>query len=245
MVFRTKAKSMNAPLFFADKKYSVSHSKLINNTDISPLSIYKEGKGVSMTMNNKQSFNIIQNNKLVYKNLEIDLVGLYQKKNIITTIAAIEFLSKKIFSISKNAIYSGLKNASKQTSLMGRWQIIGKNPLIICDTGHNEAGIKAVLEQINMTPHKQLHFIFGMVSDKDIDKILQILPKNAIYYFTKASIPRALDEKILVEKAWQYDLKGSGFSTVREAVTAAKQKAYPEDLIFIGGSTFIVAEAIP
>ncbi len=144
----------------------------------------------------------------------------------------------------KQSIFEGLQSTIKNTSLLGRWQVIGNNPLIICDTGHNEDGIKAVVEQISTTPYKTLHFVFGTVGDKNPDKILQLLPKDAIYYFTKADIPRAMNEQELAEKAAGFGLKGTSFSTVVEALKAAKNKASVKDLIFVGGSTFVVAEIL-
>ena len=128
---------------------------------------------------------------------------------------------------------------------MGRWQIIGANPRIVCDTGHNEGGMREVVSQISKTPYKKLHFIIGMVNDKDIAGVLNLLPRDAIYYFTKASIPRALDEKQLLKMAAFFKLEGSSYPTVADALEAARKNATAEDLIFVGGSTFVVAEAIP
>ena len=113
---------------------------------------------------------------------------------------------------------------------------------MICDTGHNEAGIKAILNQIRNTAYKELHIVLGMVNDKDIDKILSLLPQKANYYFTRASIPRALDENILKEKASNFNLNGNSYATVNEAVNSAKANANEHDFIFIGGSTFVVAD---
>jgi dihydrofolate synthase/folylpolyglutamate synthase len=127
---------------------------------------------------------------------------------------------------------------------MGRWQIIGNNPLIICDTGHNEDGIKMVVSQLKNTAYKTLHFVFGVVADKDQDAILRLLPTDAVYYFTRADIPRAMNEKELAKKAAGFSLKGGSYSTVSEAYSAAKLNAGKNDLIFIGGSTFVVAEIL-
>ncbi|NJO92409.1 MAG: hypothetical protein HC831_28150 [Chloroflexia bacterium] len=127
---------------------------------------------------------------------------------------------------------------------MGRWQTIGNNPRIVCDTGHNEAGIAQILEQINSIPYKKLHIVFGVVDDKNIDSILTMLPKEATYYFCKASIPRALDEKILFEKAAKFNLNGNSFKNVELALESARQNAQKEDFIFVGGSTFVVADLL-
>ena len=130
------------------------------------------------------------------------------------------------------------------TGLLGRWQVIGANPRIICDTGHNEGGLREVVAQIKQTPYKRLHFVIGMVNDKDIITVMSLLPKDAIYYFTKASIPRALDENQLMKMASYFDLKGNTYPSVAIALATARQNADADDLIFVGGSTFIVAEAI-
>jgi dihydrofolate synthase/folylpolyglutamate synthase len=122
--------------------------------------------------------------------------------------------------------------------------VIQNNPTMICDIGHNEAGISYVVEQLEQLQYEKLHFVLGLVNDKDVNKILSLLPKNAIYYFTKASIPRALNEKELKCKAETYELKGHSYSNVKEAVIAAKDNANANDVIFIGGSNFVVADAL-
>ncbi|RYY06411.1 MAG: hypothetical protein EOP43_06450 [Sphingobacteriaceae bacterium] len=142
------------------------------------------------------------------------------------------------------AVFIALKEVKKLTGLQGRWQILSKKPLIICDTGHNPEGIAEVLQNIAATPHQQLHFILGMVNDKDSSKILNLLPKQAVYYFCKPDIPRGLSAEILKEQAQNYSLHGNDFYTVKEAFEAAKNNAQLNDLIFIGGSTFVVAEVV-
>ncbi len=139
---------------------------------------------------------------------------------------------------------NGIKNVVAKTGLLGRWQILGQQPLVIADTGHNEAGIKEVLAQIKTTQHKQLHFVIGMVNDKDITTILGLLPKDAIYYFSKATIPRALDENELAKQAAAFNLKGETYTTVPAALAAATRNAGKDDLVFVGGSTFTVAEVL-
>jgi len=176
--------------------------------------------------------------------LELDLKGIYQQKNLATILAAIQIAKQKGFSIDDNAIRTGLKNVMSLTGIMGRWQEIRKNPRTICDTGHNEAGLRYVTEQLKKEPYKQLHIIFGMVNDKDIRSVLPLLPDDAIYYFTKASVERALDEKTLQETAALFHLKGETYSTVKEALETATSNAKEDDLIFVGGSTFVVAEVI-
>jgi dihydrofolate synthase / folylpolyglutamate synthase len=176
--------------------------------------------------------------------LQSELCGNYQSKNIATVWQSIStFLHyNKTYTISKQQLVKGIENVISNTGLLGRWQKIKNKPLVICDTGHNEAGIKALVEQINEVPYKQLHFVIGMVNDKDISKILSLLPKKAIYYFTKAGIPRALDEKELAKKGASKSLQGKTYKNVKLAFKSALKNAKQKDLIFIGGSTFIVAD---
>ncbi|MBE9468307.1 MAG: bifunctional folylpolyglutamate synthase/dihydrofolate synthase [Bacteroidetes bacterium] len=223
-VFVKKAKDVNTKIYFADNKYSIDYSM--------------------QSIDNKQVFNILENNEIVYQNLEVDLLGLYQKKNIITVLQAVDIIKKQGVNIETENIFSGLKDASKITGLLGRWQILDNNPLIVCDTGHNVDGIKNVVAQIKNTPYKKLHVVIGFVNDKNIDEVLSLLPKDATYYFTRASIPRALDENILTEKAHLIGLQGKQYHTVEKALNAAKNNSDKEDLIFIGGSNFIVAEVV-
>jgi len=135
-------------------------------------------------------------------------------------------------------------NVQNLTGLMGRWQILRKEPLVICDVGHNAEGIAYVVEQIKKTKHKKLHFVFGAVEDKDISKILKLLPSDAEYYFCRADIPRAMDAEALTKFANDTGLKGKNYGSVKDAVKNALQNAAPNDLIFIGGSTFVVSEAL-
>jgi dihydrofolate synthase / folylpolyglutamate synthase len=178
------------------------------------------------------------------QNIECGLAGNYQQRNIPTVLAAILELRIQGFEISDTQLRKGLLDVIQQTGLKGRWQVLAQKPLTICDTGHNVNGIQLVLEQLNQTPHKQLHVVIGMVSDKDISKILVLLPKHATYYFCNANIPRALPAKELKQAAMQMGLAGEAYPTVKEALHAAQQKATTDDLIFIGGSTFVVAEVV-
>ena len=132
----------------------------------------------------------------------------------------------------------------ENTGIIGRWQTIHYNPLIICDTCHNEDGIKNILTQIRQTAHEKLHIIWGTVNDKNIEKILTLLPKNAIYYFCEANIPRALPKERLLTLARQNKLKGNHYPSVKTALSIAQKNANTKDLIFVGGSTFVVAEAL-
>jgi dihydrofolate synthase/folylpolyglutamate synthase len=146
--------------------------------------------------------------------------------------------------IPDKAVYRGLSEVTTLTGLQGRWQIIGHNPLIVCDTGHNEEGIREVVSQIRQTPHRKLHFVLGVVADKDVSKILPLLPDEAIYYFTKANIPRAMEAGLLRDKAVESRLQGESYPEVRQAFEAAKAAAQKEDLVFVGGSNFVVAEIL-
>lgn len=146
------------------------------------------------------------------------------------------------FAIEQEHIIHGLENVITQTNLKGRWQILAENPLMICDTGHNEDGIKMVVEQLRKTPHKNLHVVMGVVKDKDIDTILKLWPTEAAYYFCEANIPRALDANLLYEKAQAIGLKGEVVKDVNAAIEKARAVADGDDLIFIGGSTFVVAD---
>jgi len=176
------------------------------------------------------------------ENLLLDLTGTYQLKNILTVIQAVETLRTLNFKIDNDALYAALKDVKGLTGLMGRWQILSKNPLIVCDTGHNIAGITEVMQNINDTPHNKLHVVIGMVKDKDISGVLDLLPAKAMYYFCQPQLERALPAQDLASEAEKHGLKGSVFSTVELAINAAKKNANADDLIYIGGSTFVVAE---
>lgn len=172
------------------------------------------------------------------------LQGIYQRENTNLVITAIRQLQKQNWQITEQNITNGLKYVIKNTHLQGRWQVLGQNPSVICDTGHNADGIKMIAQQLQTLSYQKLHFVFGVVKDKDIDHILRLLPKNAQYYFCKANIPRALASDLLQEKASAFGLFGEQFSSVDDALTTAKKNAKKEDLIFIGGSTFVVAEIL-
>ena len=151
-------------------------------------------------------------------------------------------MREKGLHLSDENIREGISRVAVKTGLMGRWQVVGANPLMVCDTGHNKDGILCILEQLNQTAFKQLHWVFGMVNDKDPESILNILPKVANYYFTKASILRALDPQILAENAKTAGLNGNVYGDVQSACLAALSNAGLNDLIMIGGSTFVVAD---
>ncbi|MGN6180733.1 MAG: bifunctional folylpolyglutamate synthase/dihydrofolate synthase [Mucilaginibacter sp.] len=177
-------------------------------------------------------------------NLELDLTGSYQLKNVKAVLSAIEELRRQGFNITDEHIKTALKQVKALTGLHGRWEILNHNPLTICDTGHNPDGIQEVLKSISSIPYKQLHFVIGMVNDKDSNKVLDILPKDAVYYFCKPDIPRGLEAESLKEKAESFCLNGKVYNSVTEALSAAKKSANQDDLVFVGGSTFVVAEVV-
>ena len=146
--------------------------------------------------------------------------------------------------ISEENILQGFRDVIKQTGLQGRWQILGRKPKIICDVGHNEAGLRYIIKQLDQEKFERLHWVFGLVNDKDTDSILKLLPASAEYYFCKANIPRGMDAGELRLKANAFGLNGQVYSSVENAYEAAKHKAAKNDLVFIGGSTFIVAEVL-
>ncbi len=177
-------------------------------------------------------------------NYASDLKGNYQEENINTCVSSIRKLQEKGWKISEKNIENGLKKVVANTGILGRWQTINHNPLTICDTAHNEDGIQNILNQIKQTPHVKLHIIWGGVKDKNIENILALLPKNAIYYFCEANIPRALPKEELLTLAKQNKLKGKCYPSVKTALSIAQSNAKTKDLIFVGGSTFVVAESL-
>ncbi len=174
-----------------------------------------------------------------------DLLGDYQISNKKTVLQTIRILqSQNDFTISEISIQNGFRKVVKNTGLLGRWQQLQTNPTVICDTAHNKHGLEIVLKQIEKQKYRQLHFVFGVVNDKDLDEILPIFPKNAIYYFCKPNILRGLDATILKEKCCKFELKGAIYSSVSEAYLQSISHAKNEDLVFVGGSTFVVAEIL-
>ncbi len=193
---------------------------------------------------NKNNSKIYFVNQQVKPKYNSDLQGNYQQKNINTVLKSVELLQKKGYKISEINIKNGLKNVVKNTGLHGRWEVVQKKPKIILDTAHNEAGLKFVIEQLLQIKHKQLHIVLSVVNDKDLDKILPLFPKNAVYYFSKAQIPRGLSQEILKNTAKKYGLMGDSYHSVKQAFNKAKNNSNPDDIIFVGGSTFTVAEIL-
>ena len=174
---------------------------------------------------------------------ECVLLGDYQRKNLKTVLQAIDLL-KTEFNIEENQIKLGLKNVIQNTGLLGRWQILNTQPFTVCDTAHNSQGLKIVLDQIQKHTFEALHVVLGVVNDKDLDSILPLFPKNAKYYFCKPNVPRGLDADKLGKKANDFGLIGKVYDSVSEAYMNAKLLAQKTDFIYIGGSTFVVAEIV-
>lgn len=185
---------------------------------------------------------LVYADKEVQKSYRTDLLGNYQSKNSKGVVATISRL--KDFTISERHIISGLKNVTNNTGLMGRWQTLGKHPKIICDTAHNKEGLALVMQQLLAQQFNTLHMVIGFVKEKDLTGVLPLLPKSANYYFCGPNVERGLDPIILREQATIFGLAGEAYTTVNAALTAAKNKAAREDLIFIGGSNFTVAEVL-
>lgn len=223
-VFEAKAAEMNAPIYFAEQIYWC--------------------KNVKRAFLN-QKFDVYKQTTLFYPYLQSDLQANYQLKNLVTVFQSVEMLLQLGFNISRSNIYFALKQVKNISKLLGRWQVLSdSNPVIIADSAHNIAGIQYAMQQIKETDFERLHFVFGTVKDKEPDKVLRLLPKNACYYFCKADVSRGLDALQLEEKAADFGLKGDSYSSVNAALEAAKTQAQNKDLIYIGGSIFVVAEII-
>jgi len=177
-----------------------------------------------------------------YKDYQSDLLGNYQKKNANTAAKVMEALNS--FSVDEVHICKGLKNVVANTGFKGRWQVLRQNPKVICDTAHNKEGLTYVMQQLQQERFQALRIVLGVVNDKKLEDVLSFFPKNAHYYFCKPYIPRGLNEKELQEKSKEFALKGNVYDSVSEAYERALSEAGEEDIIFIGGSTFVVAEVL-
>jgi dihydrofolate synthase / folylpolyglutamate synthase len=223
-IFLDTANKAQSEICFADEYYKVSYQ-------------LKEISGVS-------NYYFSQSNEPELNPISSDLTGIYQKKNIATALMALSILRKNSFTLNNDSIKSGLKNVVNITGLRGRWQEISYNPLVVCDTGHNEAGIREILEQINDLAYKELHMILGFVSDKDLNAILALLPKQANYYLCEPKVARAKKVEELVKEVNFFNLPNSHYKNVSTAFKHAISKASKDDLIFVGGSNFVVADFI-
>lgn len=208
---------------------------VISETQDETQSVFKE---IAKQNNSKLFFA----DQIINKTYPTDLLGNYQKKNVKGVLKVFEILQQKNYKISKANIKNGLLNTVKNTGLKGRWQILQTNPKIICDTAHNKEGLSITMSQLQQEKFSNLHVVFGVVNDKDLSQIWSILPKNATYYFCKPDVPRGLDQNILKAQFLNNGFVGESYSSVSTAIEAAKSKATSEDVIYVGGSTFVVAE---
>jgi len=220
-VFEKVAKEKNAPLIFAgNNRYAADWNHNHNQLNVT----------------------VVEKEKDEHITYRLDLPGIYQRKNLVTVLETIKCLQKKGWKIEDEQIHKGLSQAKKITGLHGRWEVIHQKPTVVLDVAHNVDGIKQLVEQIELSTYNDLHIIIGMVKDKEIEKILEQLPKFAKYYFTKAQIPRALPTTELALKAARLELKGNIYNDVNTALKEALQHANEEDLIIVCGSVFLVGE---
>lgn len=220
-VFEAKASAEHAPISFTQEHFELR-------------SFHSFNTGVRG--------DVYKNGTLLYEKLEAGLGGNYQQKNILTALDVIMHLQSLGYTITEKHIRAGLAQVKENTGLTGRWQVIRQAPLTVCDTGHNVDGLRYVIGQIAQNKFKKLHMVIGMVKDKDIGKVLALLPEKAVYYFCNANLPRALPAKELQERAATAGLKGEAYESVQAAAIAAQNNAAADDFIFIGGSTFVVAD---
>jgi dihydrofolate synthase / folylpolyglutamate synthase len=219
-VFKQKASETHSMLYFASDVFTIEQ---------------KTAGGTSL-------FDVLRSGKVVYAGIALPLQGLYQQKNLAGVMMTVDVLRHNGWLLTEEGVRYGLEKVVEQTTLKGRWQVLRKNPQLVCDTAHNVDGIRYVMEQIKSQSFKTLHVVWGMVKDKDRGKILSLLPVDAQYYFCQANIPRALDAYELAAQAVAYGLRGDVIPDVNNAVRTALARATSEDFIFIGGSTFVVAE---
>ncbi|HSW68513.1 MAG TPA: folylpolyglutamate synthase/dihydrofolate synthase family protein [Bacteroidales bacterium] len=224
-VFAAKAQQMAAQISFADERFAVE--KQLQNIN-SGQSLYRVSEVGSQS----------------YRLFYCPLSGDYQQKNLATVVQAIAELRRLGFDISDIAVQEGIRDVIIKTGFMGRWHVLSQTPLTICDVAHNADGLRVVVNQLNNLQFSNLHLVLGMVADKDIPSLLEILPKNGCYYFCKPDIPRGLDQQLLADAAKATGLSGNVYNSVKEAYRVARKKATVNDLIFITGSTFVVAEIV-
>ncbi|MEE4215305.1 MAG: folylpolyglutamate synthase/dihydrofolate synthase family protein [Bacteroidales bacterium] len=221
-LFEDRAIQMHAPIYFAEDRYT------IQNRGCAP------GEGLL-------GFDVYRDGMLFLEELCTDLLGDFQALNIRTVLQVVELLEGEISGMA-GPVREGLMKVKKLTGFMGRWQVMRQSPLVICDSGHNADGLATSVRQLLNMKHDRLHMVIGMVNDKDISAILDMLPADAKYYFTRATIPRALDQDILRSEAEKYSLEGSSYPSVIEAYRSAMDNADKKDIIFVGGSSFVVAD---
>lgn len=221
LTFITKAKESQSPIIFADQTYKVLAQTYTDSGQMFEIE------------------NLLDGNRF---SLEIDLMGRYQRMNILTALTTLDVLNGRGISISQESAHKGMATAAFSTGLSGRWQIMRRGPFVVCDTGHNEGGIRELTAQIKQHDYRKLWMIVGFVREKELAKILPLLPQEAEYIFTRPSVERGLDPESLQKESTLYGLKGTTAPTVAEAYDHAITNASPDDMIFVGGSTFVVAD---
>ncbi|MDN3549474.1 bifunctional folylpolyglutamate synthase/dihydrofolate synthase [Mucilaginibacter aquaedulcis] len=229
-VFIDKATEQGSDIKFASEEWTIDNSKV------------KSQK--SKEQFEHSDLTLTHHSQLTTYYLQLDLTGSYQQKNVKTVLSAVDELRLQGFVITDNHIATALRQVKTLTGLHGRWEVLNTQPLTICDTGHNPDGIEEVLKNIAAVSYTRLHFVIGMVNDKDITKVLNMLPQNAVYYFCKPDIPRGLDAEILKQQAADHGLLGAAYSSVKSALSDAHANAADNDLVFVGGSTFVVTEVV-
>ena len=222
-VFEERAEELNVPLYFAEDELRI---------DLKAMTLLS------------QTMDVFAGNALILPQLLTDLAGTYQLKNLATVLLAVSELVDAGFLIEEQAIRNGLAHVQALTGFAGRWQVLGLAPLIIADTAHNANGWHYVAHQLAHTPHARLHMVIGMVNDKDAAALLALMPAEATYYWCRPNIPRGLDKELLQQAGVQAGRSGEAYASVAEALEAAKTASAPEDMIYVGGSTFVVAEVL-
>jgi len=257
---RLDSTNIITPLLSVITNISLDHTQMLGETlteiAFEKAGIIKQNVPVVIGEKQKEILEIFKNKALEMKSSLIvasetetavydsDLKGIYQEKNLRTVQASLRIVKTKDFTLSDKSIKNGLLNVIKNTGFKGRWQVLNKNPKVICDTAHNLAGLKLVFSQLSSETYKKLHIVIGVVNDKNLETILPLFPKEADYYFCRPNIPRGLDAQELQKKAVKFNLKGAVFTSVSKAYKTALAKANSTDLIFVGGSTFVVAEVV-
>lgn len=222
-VFRNKAAETGSPVHFADQEWMVDGS---------------------LIKDNHLQLTLLDTRKGTMHNIRLDLSGQYQEKNVMGVLSAVRILQQQGWHITWEHVLAALAHVRKLTGLRGRWEVVSEHPLTVMDVGHNEAGIREVVQQLEHVNYQQLHIVTGFVKDKEVDNVLSLFPSTATYYFCRAQLPRALDEVALAEMAARHGLQGRPYESVQAALQAARQHAKPEDMILVCGSFFIVAEAM-
>ncbi|MDO4217668.1 MAG: folylpolyglutamate synthase/dihydrofolate synthase family protein [Bacteroidales bacterium] len=225
-VFIAKAEAMHSPITFADQRYHVRVDSPMTDERMMDLEI-KQGRSTT------------------YSHLLYGLTGSYQRKNVVTTLCAVDVLRTVGYEITEQQVREGMKHVVSATGLHGRWEYYGSQPDIICETAHNADGIKSMLDKLRTLHYERLHLVYGCVNDKDYPRILHLLPPDAVYYFTQPSTPRALDVNILSKAAESTGRCGLVYPHCKQAIESARLHAGPKDVILITGSIFLVADAIP